>query len=54
MPSYERTLDVLNNAFQRQRAAAAQWLALLRPGVKLFAVRAPVRRQKRWLTDIGA
>ncbi|MFM2065325.1 MAG: hypothetical protein RLZZ584_234 [Pseudomonadota bacterium] len=53
MPTYERTLDVLNNGFQRQRGAAAQWLGLLRPGHKLFAVRAPVRRQKRWLTDIG-
>jgi hypothetical protein len=53
MPSHDRLLDVINNGFQRQRAAAAQWLALLRPGSKLFPVRAPARRQKRWLTDIG-
>ncbi|MEY4748805.1 MAG: hypothetical protein RIQ60_1019 [Pseudomonadota bacterium] len=52
-PSQDRALDVLHNGFQRQRAAAAQWLALLRPSSKLFPVRAPVRRQKRWLTEQG-
>jgi hypothetical protein len=54
LPSQERALDVLHNGFQRQRAAAAQWLALLRPGSKLFPVRAPARRQKRWLGDNGS
>jgi uncharacterized protein (TIGR02270 family) len=53
LPSHDRLLDVLNNGFQRQRAAAAQWLALQRPGSKLFPTRAPARRQKRWLTEIG-
>ncbi|MEY2690657.1 MAG: hypothetical protein RL375_4857 [Pseudomonadota bacterium] len=53
-PSVDRAIDVLGNGLQRQRAAAAQWLALLRPGKRLFPVRAPVRRQKRWLLELGA
>jgi uncharacterized protein (TIGR02270 family) len=53
-PTVDRAIDVLGNGLQRQRAAAAQWLALLRPGKRLFPVRAPARRQKRWLSELGA
>jgi hypothetical protein len=35
-------------------AAAAQCLALQRPGKRLFPVPAPARRQKRWLIELGA
>ena len=53
-PAVDRAIDVLGTGLQRQRAAAAQWLALLRPGKRLFPVRAPARRQKRWLIELGA
>jgi hypothetical protein len=48
----DRAIDVLGTGLQRQRFAAAQWLALLRPGRRLFPVRAPARRQKRWLAEL--
>jgi uncharacterized protein (TIGR02270 family) len=48
----DRAIDVLGTGLQRQRYAAAQWLALLRPGRRLFPVRAPARRQKRWLAEL--
>ena len=41
--------QVLRTGFQRQRAAAALELAMLRPGTPLFEVRAPGPRQQRLL-----
>jgi hypothetical protein len=41
--------DVLRNGYQRQRAAAALELSLLRPEQPLFNVRAPGRRQQEIL-----
>lgn len=40
---------VLREGFQRQRAAAALELALMKPDAPLFEVRAPGWRQQRWL-----
>ena len=47
-------LTVLKGGFQRQRFAAAEYLALLQPGTKLFNTAAPTRRQQRLLTEMGA
>jgi uncharacterized protein (TIGR02270 family) len=41
--------EVLRDGYQRQRAAAALELGLLRPDQPLFNVRAPGHRQQRWL-----
>ena len=41
--------EVLRDGFQRQRAAAALELGLLRPDRPLFNVRAPGHRQQEWL-----
>jgi uncharacterized protein (TIGR02270 family) len=38
-------MDALKNGYQRQRAAAALELALMRPSDPMFEVRAPARRQ---------
>lgn len=45
-------IDALKSGYQRQRAAAALELALLRPSEPLFEVRAPGRRQQEAL-EIG-
>jgi uncharacterized protein (TIGR02270 family) len=42
-------IDALKNGYQRQRAAAALELALLRPSDPMFEVRAPGRRQMELL-----
>jgi uncharacterized protein (TIGR02270 family) len=47
--SVERAEQVLRSGKQRQRAAAALELAILRPGLPLFEVRAPGFRQQRLL-----
>jgi uncharacterized protein (TIGR02270 family) len=43
---------VLRQGCQRQRMAAAFYLALLRPGTPLFPTSAPAWRQKRWLANL--
>jgi len=45
-------LRVLKEGFQRQRIAAARYLALLNPGTPLFEWRAPARRQQRLLAEM--
>lgn len=47
--SREHLQQVLRTGYQRQRAAAAIELALLKPGKPLFAVRAPGFRQQKLL-----
>jgi uncharacterized protein (TIGR02270 family) len=44
-------IDALKNGYQRQRAAAALELALLRPSDSLFEVRAPGRYQQEVLAQ---
>lgn len=46
-------LQVLKEGFQRQRAAAAQYLCLLDPGTPMFNTRAPAWRQQRWLAEMN-
>jgi uncharacterized protein (TIGR02270 family) len=48
-PTTAHGLSVLRTGFQRQRAAAAEYLCLLNPGTPLFNVAAPTRRQQRAL-----
>jgi uncharacterized protein (TIGR02270 family) len=48
----ETCLRVLKDGFQRQRIAAAYYLALLDPGTPLFEWRAPAWRQQRWLAKM--
>lgn len=48
-PTPSTCLEVLKTGFQRQRAAAAEYLALLTPGTPLFDTAAPTRRQLRLL-----
>jgi len=48
-PTTAHGLSVLRTGFQRQRAAAAEYLCLLNPGTPLFNVAAPARRQQRVL-----
>ena len=48
-PNPENCQRVLRDGYQRQRIAAALYLALLRPGTPLFPTSAPAWRQKRWL-----
>ncbi|UHD16112.1 TIGR02270 family protein [Thiocapsa bogorovii] len=50
--SREHCTEVLRNGFQRQRAAATEYLCLLNPGSTLFPIRAPAWRQKRWLESV--
>lgn len=50
--SCEQCLKVLNDGYQRQRQAAALYLSILDPGVRLFPTSAPGWRQKRWLGKI--
>jgi len=45
-------LEVLKTGFQRQRIAAAEYLALLTPRKPLFAVAAPAWRQQRLLSSM--
>ncbi|WP_029524717.1 TIGR02270 family protein [Polaromonas glacialis] len=40
---------VLRHGYQRQRSAAADYLSLLEPGIRLFPTCAPAWRQERWL-----
>jgi uncharacterized protein (TIGR02270 family) len=47
--SYEHLQQVLRTGFQRQRAAAAIELAMMKPGQPLFEVRAPGFRQQQML-----
>jgi uncharacterized protein (TIGR02270 family) len=47
--SREHCIHVLKEGYQRQRIAAALYLCLLEPGMKLFPTSAPVWRQQRWL-----
>jgi uncharacterized protein (TIGR02270 family) len=53
-PSFPHCFSVLKSGFQRQRAAAATYLCLLRPGTPLFNTAAPAWRQERWLNAMGA
>lgn len=48
-PNPENCQRILRDGYQRQRIAAALYLALLRPGTPLFPTSAPAWRQKRWL-----
>ena len=50
--SIEHCRQVLRNASQRQRASSALTLAMLQPGVPLFATDAPVPWQQRWLSGM--
>jgi len=52
VPSWSHCLRVLRGGCQRQRAAAATYLCLLRPGTQLFPTAAPAWRQERWLTRV--
>lgn len=49
VPNPQNCQRVLRDGYQRQRIAAALYLALLRPGTPLFPTSAPAWRQKRWL-----
>jgi hypothetical protein len=49
-----QALRVLALGTQRQRAVAAMLRCLGAPGTPLFNIAAPVRRQRRWLADLGA
>lgn len=49
VPTPASCLEVLKTGFQRQRSAAAEYLALLTPGTLLFNTAAPTRRQQRLL-----
>lgn len=49
VPTPATCLDVLKTGFQRQRAAAADYLTLLTPGTPLFNIAAPTWRQQRLL-----
>jgi uncharacterized protein (TIGR02270 family) len=51
-PRWEHCRQVLNQGYQRQRMAAAEYLCLLRPGTILFNCRAPAWRQQRWLARL--
>lgn len=51
-PSWPHCLRVLRLGCQRQRAAAAAYLCLLRPGTQLFPTGAPAWRQERWLAQM--
>jgi uncharacterized protein (TIGR02270 family) len=51
-PSVAHCRQVLREGFQRQRAAAAEYLCLLQPGTPLFNTRAPAWRQQRWLAKL--
>jgi uncharacterized protein (TIGR02270 family) len=53
-PNPENCRRVLREGYQRQRIAAALYLALLRPGTPLFPTSAPAWRQKRWLAQTSA
>jgi uncharacterized protein (TIGR02270 family) len=48
-PNPDTCQRVLREGYQRQRVAAALYLALLRPGTPLFPTAAPAWRQRRWL-----
>lgn len=48
----ENCLRVLKDGYQRQRIAAAIYLALLNPGTPLFEWRAPASRQQRALAQM--
>ncbi|SFP06088.1 conserved hypothetical protein [Variovorax sp. OK605] len=52
-PSWPHCLRVLRMGCQRQRAAAAAYLCLLRPGTQLFPTGAPAWRQARWLVQMS-
>lgn len=52
--TFETASRVLLEGNQRQRALAAQWLCLLRPGHALFPVAAPTPRQRRQLSGRAA
>jgi uncharacterized protein (TIGR02270 family) len=52
-PSVGHCASVLQGGFQRHRAAAADYLCLLRPGTPLFNIAAPAWRQKRQLAQLG-
>ena len=47
--SEQQCQQVLRQSYQRQRAAAAIELAMMRPGQPLFEVRAPGFRQQKLL-----
>ena len=51
--SVEHCRKVLYEGLQRQRIAAAVYLALLQPGTPLFEWRAPAWRQQQLLTSIS-
>jgi uncharacterized protein (TIGR02270 family) len=51
--SREHCIHVLKEGYQRQRIAAALYLCLLEPGMKLFPTSAPAWRQQRWLAKMN-
>lgn len=53
-PGVAHCIRVLREGAQRQRAVAARYLCLLRPGTPLFHIAAPAWRQLRWLGAVGA
>jgi uncharacterized protein (TIGR02270 family) len=52
-PSWSHCVQVLGDAGQRQRLAAAEYLCLLRPGTPLFQTSAPAWRQSQWLAQMA-
>ncbi len=50
-PQRAHLIQMLKTVGQRQRALAAEHLALLNPAAGLFPVAAPAWRQQRWLTQ---
>jgi uncharacterized protein (TIGR02270 family) len=53
-PEPAHCVAILREGFQRQRAAAAVHLCLLKPGTPMFNTAAPARRQLRLLNAMGA
>lgn len=49
----EHCITVLEEGYQRQRIAAAEYLCLLHPGTILFNTAAPAWRQQRWLAKMA-
>jgi uncharacterized protein (TIGR02270 family) len=49
----EHCIDMLKNAYQRQRILAAHYLCLLEPGTPLFNTSAPAWRQERLLAKMA-
>lgn len=48
-PTVPHCRRIVCEGFQHERIAAADYLCLLQPGARLFAISAPAWRQQRWL-----